>query len=201
MHQQETIAPDYERAVTFILESLKTELPSNLYYHGYHHTVDVMDAAERIAATENLSAEEKGLLQVAVAFHDAGFIYTYKNHEERGCDLAEELLPGFGFNKEQIEAVCAMIRATKTPQRPKTKLEKIICDADLDYLGRDDVYAIAGTLLEEVKIYSKKIDEKAWDELQINFLKNHHYYTSFSLEHRAKNKQEYLDGLIKKWNP
>ena len=31
-----------------------------------------------------------------------------------------------------------LILATKVPQKPKNKLEKIICDADLDYLGRED---------------------------------------------------------------
>lgn len=201
MQTKETRTPDYERAVAFMMETLKTELPSNLYYHGYHHTVDVMEAAERIAAEETLLPEENSLLQVAVAFHDAGFIYTYKNHEERGCDLAEELLPGFNFTPTHIKAVCGMIRATKTPQHPKNKLEEIICDADLDYLGRDDVYEIANTLFEEVKIYARKMDDKAWDELQINFLNNHHYHTAFSLRHRAQKKQHYLYGLIKKWNP
>lgn len=201
MQQRPIILPDYDKAVSFMLESLRTELPANLTYHGYHHTLDVMEAAERIAAEENLSAAEMRLLRTAVAFHDAGFIYTYKNHEERGCDLAEELLPGFNFSKADIAAVCAMIRATKTPQRPKNKLEEIICDADLDYLGRDDVHAVAHTLFEEVKVYSKKIDEKAWDEIQINFLKAHHYYTPFSIKHRAKKKQQYLEDLIKKWNP
>lgn len=198
MQQQATI-PEYDKAVAFMLESLGTELPSNLYYHGYHHTLDVLEAAERIAAAENLSVNEMGVLRTAVAFHDAGFIYTYKNHEERGCDLAEELLPGFNFTQQHIAAVCGMIRATKTPQRPKNKLEEIICDADLDYLGRDDVYEIAGTLFEEIKVYSKKIDEKAWDEIQINFLRAHHYYTAFSLQYRAEKKMQYLNELVEKW--
>lgn len=199
MHQKESIKPDYEKAIQFIMESLRTELPANLTYHGYHHTVDVMESAERIAAGENLSEEEYNLLRVAVGFHDAGFIYTYKNHEESGCNLAEELLPGFGFNAEQIAIICGMIRATKTPQRPKTKLEEIICDADLDYLGREDVYDIANTLFEEVKVYFKNIDEKGWDEIQISFLKNHHYHTDFSIQHRAEQKMQYLNGLIEKW--
>lgn len=184
-----------------MLETLKTELPNNLYYHGYHHTIDVMEAAERIARHENLTGEQKGLLRVAVSFHDAGFIYTYKNHEEKGCELAQELLPGFGFSNDQIAAICSMIMATKTPQRPKNKLENIICDADLDYLGRDDVYAVANTLFEEVKIYFKLVDERAWDELQVNFLNAHHYHTTFALQNRAAKKQQYLDSLIKKWNP
>ena len=199
MQQRQAIIPQYDKAVTFMLESLRTELPASLIYHGYHHTVDVMNAAERIAAEENLTDDEKGLLQTAAAFHDTGFIYTYKNHEERGCDLAEELLPGFNFNPQHIAAVCSMIRATKTPQRPKNKLEKIICDADLDYLGRDDVYEIAGTLYEEIKLYSKKIDKKAWDEIQINFLKEHHYHTAFSLQYRNEKKLQYLNELMEKW--
>ena len=33
--------------------------------------------------------------------------------------------------------------ATKIPQTPLTKLEEIICDADLDYLGREDFFEIS----------------------------------------------------------
>ena len=114
---------DYQKAEAFILDCLQKELSTDLTYHGYHHTLDVMDAAMHIAAQENLSAHEINLLRVAVAFHDSGFIYTHKNHEEKGCQLAKEYLPGFHFTAEQTAAICLMIMATKIPQHPKTKLE------------------------------------------------------------------------------
>jgi len=190
-------SPGYEDAENFILNRIKLELPDTLYYHGYHHTQDVMQAALTIADSEDLSDDERNLLRVAVAFHDAGFMTVYKDHEEKGCQLAWEILPGFHFTEEQINAVCGMIMATKIPQQPHNRLERIICDADLDYLGREDVYEIAKTLFEELKIHANLTDEKKWNEIQINFLKNHQYYTDFAKKHRQPGKEKYLTELVR----
>ncbi|MFT3681971.1 MAG: HD domain-containing protein [Ferruginibacter sp.] len=199
MQLNQTIEPDFKKAEAFILDSLKNELSSDLHYHGVHHTIDVMDAAMKIAAFEKLPAANTAILRIAVAFHDAGFIYTYQGHEEKGCEMAREFLPAFGFNKNQIDLICSMIMATKIPQNAKTILEKIICDADLDYLGRDDVQDIAQTLYEELKLHSKVKDERSWDETQIHFLRNHHYHTAYSAKYRSGNKHAYLEALVKKW--
>jgi uncharacterized protein len=190
---------DYQKAEAFILDCLQKELSADLTYHGYHHTIDVMDAAMNIAAHENLPPDEIALLRVAVAFHDSGFIYTRTDHEEKGCQLAQEHLPGFHFTDEQIAKICSMIMATKIPQQPKTKLEYILCDADLDYLGREDAESIASALLREQQLHAKNIDEKSWDEMQIAFIKNHRYNTSYSQQHRNAGKQSYLQKLVLKW--
>jgi PAS domain S-box-containing protein len=198
--EEKLLTPEYENAEKFIFNRLYKELPPTLLYHGPHHTPDVMNAAMIIAETENLNAEEISLLRVAVAYHDCGFIYIYKDHEERGCEIARESLPSFGFSEKQIEIICGMIMATKIPQTPKNKLEEIIGDADLDYLGREDVYPIAQTLFDELKVHANLTDEKKWDEIQIDFLKIHKYHTNYSLKKRNPPKQQYLDELIKKWN-
>jgi len=178
-----------------MLGRLSRELPATLYYHGHHHTQDVMDAAMIIAEAEGTTAEERRLLRTAICFHDAGFIYVYKDHESKGCELAWELLPGYGFSPEQIERICGMIMATRVPQAPQNHLEQIICDADLDYLGRDDVYPIAQTLFEELKIHANMNDPKRWNDIQIGFLSNHHYHTRFSQENRQPKKEVYLSQL------
>lgn len=188
--------PDFNKAENFILGRLKNELSSTLTYHGYHHTIDVMNAAMQIAEKQKTSREDISLLRVAVAFHDAGFIYVYKDHEEKGCDMAREILPLHGFSENHIETICGMIMATKIPQQPKNKLEEIIADADLDYLGRDDVYPIAQTLFEELKIHANLTDEKKWNDIQIGFLKNHHYHTSYAIEFRGPGKTKYLEDLM-----
>lgn len=198
MHPIVQTTADFENAETYILNRLKQELAPTLFYHGYHHTVDVMNAAMKIAGAEKVSEEEKKLLRVAVAFHDAGFIYVYKNHEEKGCEMVKEKLPSFGFSAKQIEIICCMIMATKIPQNPKTQLENIICDADLDYLGREDVCQIANTLFAESKIYANSTGEKKWNEIQVNFLKSHYYHTQYSLQWRQSKKLQYLDELLKK---
>ena len=187
--------PNFTKAETSVLNRLRDELPATLTSQGYHHTVDVMNAAIEIADAENISEEEKKLLRVAVAFHDAGFIYVYKDHEEKGCDMAKEILPSFNFSQQQIDKICGMIMATKIPQQPKNKLEEIIADADLDYLGRDDVFPIAQTLFEELKIHTGLTDENIWNQVQVNFLSAHHYHTSFAKKFRGPKKQEYLEKL------
>jgi hypothetical protein len=48
--------------------------------------------------------------------------------------------------------------ATKLPPNPKNLLEKIICDSDLDYLGRSDFIPVSNTLFEELKACTK------WDQ-------------------------------------
>src|SRR5215216_2080953 len=114
--------PDFKEAEAYISRRLKDELASTLSYHHFHHTADVMTAAMQIAEAEKIPDEEKNLLRIAVAFHDAGFIYTYQGHEEKGCEMATEVLPSFGFSTSQIETICRMIRATKIPQQPKNLL-------------------------------------------------------------------------------
>ena len=136
-----------EKAEQYVLGQLETRLDRTLFYHGIHHTIDVVNAAAEIAALEGITDEESlALLRTAAFYHDSGFMNIYQGHEEAGCVLAREVLPGFGYTEAQIATICGMIMATKIPQSPKNTLERIICDADLDYLGRDDFEGIAATL-------------------------------------------------------
>ncbi|WP_202552091.1 HD domain-containing protein [Ginsengibacter hankyongi] len=185
----------YSPEEKFILQCLEKELPGNLSYHGLHHTLDVFNAAMKIAATENLSAEEIKLLRIAILYHDAGFTAKYKDHEEKGCEMARKNLPSFGYTDGDIKIICGMIMATQIPQTPKTILEKIICDADLDYLGRNDFYEISNTLFEEMKIYNNLHDEKEWNKIQKKFLDKHQYHTEFGKKHREHKKQQYLQEI------
>ena len=45
----------FKEAESFILDKLKKELPSNLYYHSYSHVMDVLQAAITYAEMENIS--------------------------------------------------------------------------------------------------------------------------------------------------
>lgn len=170
-------------AEAFILEELHNKLSDTLYYHSLGHILDVAEAAERIARVEGIEDEQTlTLLRTAALFHDAGFIETYKGHEEEGCRISKEVLPSFDYTPEQIKAICGMIRATKIPQRPKNKLEEILCDADLDYLGRDDFETIAHYLYCELKERKMVTDDRTWNQIQIDFMENHQYWTP-SVQH------------------
>lgn len=182
---------------TFIIEKLKKELPPNLFYHGLHHTLDVCDAASLLSIKEGIGAENTELVKVAALFHDSGFIRQYKLNEDKGCEIAVEFLPEFGFSAAEIDAVCGMIMATRVPQSPQNHLEEIMVDADLDYLGRADFYPIGKTLFEELNANGVSLDEKQWNNMQVKFLSTHRYFTKTARELRDLGKLKQLEKL--KW--
>ena len=185
----------YSSEEKFILQKLKDELSPKLTYHGLHHTYDVLQAAMKIAEEENVSKEDLKLLRIAILFHDSGFIKTYKNHEESGCQMAREYLPDFGYTNKEVDIICDLIMATKIPQSANTKLQQIICDADLDYLGRNDFPEISESLFEEMKIHAHLQDRAEWNSIQKKFLEKHQYYTDFSKQQREPKKQEHLQKV------
>jgi uncharacterized protein len=185
----------YRAAKTFIINELKTKLSPNLTYHGVHHTLDVLAVTRALCATERVGRRDTLLLKTAALFHDAGFTRSVREHERHGCEIARTFLPQFGYQNADIETICGMIMATKVPQAPQTRLEAILCDADLDYLGRKDFYPIGQTLFEELKSLGVLTTEQAWNRLQINFLTAHRFCTQTNLALREPIKQLYLNEL------
>ncbi len=182
----------FEKVKKYILGRLKKELTKNLTYHSLEHIKDVYAAAEQLASLEKISEDEKQLLLTAVLFHDSGFLYSQKDHEKLSCELARLHLPEFDYGPEQIEQICGMIMATQIPQNPKNKLEEIICDADLDYLGREDFFKIGDKLFGELVMYGIIDDEHEWNKLQVRFLEKHHYFTKSAKKLRREKKAENL---------
>jgi uncharacterized protein len=187
---------NFRQAEIHLLHRLKTALSPTLYYHGLHHTLDVVACTERLAEAEGITDRPtRGLLRMAALYHDCGFIDTYQGHEEAGCRYVAEVLPAFGFDQTALDTICGMIRATKIPQAPQNRLEEIICDADLDYLGRDDFEPIARTLFDELRARDLVADEPAWDRIQVRFLESHRYWTATALATRQAPKQAHLARL------
>lgn len=183
-------------AERFVLDLLSSRLSETLYYHGMHHTLDVERAALILAKEEGIEdAASLNLLKTAALFHDSGFINTYKDHEEEGCRIARKQLPLFSYSKEQIDVICGMIMATRIPQSPQNQLEMIICDADLDYLGRDDFDLIADTLFKELEVRQLVTDIDNWNQIQIKFLEAHRYHTKAAQQKREAIKQQHLNKL------
>jgi len=188
---------NFKEVEQHIVGILKRDLPNNLFYHGLHHTMDVLRSAELIGKQEKLTDQEMLLLKIAVLYHDSGFTKVYRNHEEVGCEMAKTDLPNFGFTKEEIDVICGMIMATKIPQRPQNKLENIIADADLEYLGTEDFERIGRSLFDEIKIYLGVESERQWNIIQVGFLKGHSYHTNFCKKHRETEKQKHLKDIEK----
>lgn len=174
---------------------LETELPDKLYYHALHHTHDVLKVCNEYIRRDKIKDYDAKLLRIGALLHDIGFTQTYKDHEAKGQDIAQELMSDLGFPQKDIAIVKGLIWATKIPQSPKTYLEKIICDADLDYLGRPDFYEISDQLFAELKGRGVLKSVKEWNKIQIDFLEKHKYHTTFARKYRQPAKARRIAEL------
>ncbi|MBS1509235.1 MAG: HD domain-containing protein [Bacteroidetes bacterium] len=178
-----------------VLHLLKTKLPANYYYHNYAHTQYVMEKVAEIAAHEQCTPKEKQLLHLAALWHDTGYINTYNGHEEESCRLAKRYLPQYGVTAADIETICSMIMATKVPQQPHNKLEEMIADADLEYLGAGGAAEKATALFKELQSLQPALTKEEWNSKQIAFLQQHHYFTRYCRQTKEPQKQAYLASL------
>jgi len=178
-----------------ILDKLEKELPDHLFYHNVKHTVDVVTEVELIGWGEGCSDEEILILKTAGLFHDAGHTIAYDNHEFYGAELVREMLPKYSYTTEQTDRICEIIMATKLPPRPKNLLEDIICDSDLDYLGRSDFIPVSNTLYEELKAQNKIGTLNDWNKIQVNFITGHQYFTNTARSLREVNKQLQIERI------
>jgi predicted metal-dependent HD superfamily phosphohydrolase len=186
---------NYYKAERYITKLLEKKLSDKLHYHCIDHVQDVVNAVENLALTEDVTDEGLFLLKSAASYHDAGFIEQYDKNEPIGARLAEEILPKYGYTEENIQIIKELIYVTQIPHKPKNKLEEIICDADLDYLGRDDFHEIADRLRRELREHGKIDSDRKWDEIQVQFLTNHRYFTKTAIATRRPKKLKNLEDI------
>ncbi|HAH58835.1 MAG: HD domain-containing protein [Lentimicrobium sp.] len=179
----------------FVMEKMKRELPANIVYHSTDHTRDVYESAMRLAFLEKLDEPSTRLLGAAALFHDIGITVRFEDHETNSAAIAGEYLPSFGFNAEDIGAIQSMILATRLPQQANTLAEKILCDADLDYLGRRDFFVIGQKLRLEWELSGKPVTLSDWYILQMKFLKSHQYFTASATKLRNEVKLQNLKEI------
>ena len=185
-----TMSADYERAKAYALGRLGGELAPWLTYHSLRHTRDdVLPAAERLAEATGVDGDALLCLTTAALFHDIGFLYDYEEHERESIAIAHAALPDCGYGPQQIETIAALIAATKMPQRPQTLLAQLLCDADLDLLGRDDFWELNRMLLDELHSHTgRPIPEEEWLRGQTRFLEEHVYFSPAARALRTEGK-------------
>ncbi|MBK8846367.1 MAG: HD domain-containing protein [Bacteroidetes bacterium] len=196
------ILPDILGAKHKLINLLSNQLDVHFSYHSLEHSLDVFDASLRLCKMEKINNPRLELLiATAALYHDTGFtIGGYKDHEEAGCAVARKHLPELGYTNEDLDEISKLILATKLPQNPQTIQERIICDADLDYLGREDYYPISSQLKDEFSHFGIIKTESDWLRVQITFFKSHTFFTNSAKEMRNERKMQYLEELINQRN-
>ncbi len=194
----------FKKLFPFIENILESRLPRNLTYHNKEHTlIYVLDAVDRLAVSEKVNENDHELLLVSVLFHDVGYVFKMEEHEKTGINFAREILPDYGFSVSEIDKVADIIQSTKVEivnglplQHPGDNvLFKIMCDADLDSLGREDYPQRSWALYTENTNLGATIDLKDWWKGQWIFLNRHEYFTESNIEFRKEGKKKNLEYI------
>ncbi|XOV94449.1 MAG: Pycsar system effector family protein [Bacteroidota bacterium] len=186
-------------AQIYAQQILKNQLPEKIVYHSFEHTRHVVEAALEIAINSEVSPEDMEIVELAAWFHDLGYTGTITNHEEKSVEIVLRFLKEQNYDQEKTEHVIACIRATKMPQNPTNKLEKIICDADLVHLANDKYLEISGLLQKEMeKIHGEEIKDEDWYKTNKAFIENHQFFTSYARDNYSEKVKKNLDIVKKK---
>ncbi|MCB9496753.1 MAG: HD domain-containing protein [Fibrobacteria bacterium] len=190
--------------VSLVRTRLEEGLSPSLFYHGLHHTFDdVLPAVDRLAVSEKVAPPDRDLLLAAALFHDTGFLERYNGNEPIGARIAAETLPAHGYSSHEIERILDLILATELQdvegvmlQVPGAdSLKRILCDADLDNLGRDDFFQVSDNLRAELEEHGRKLGDLEWYSRQVLFLSQHRWFTESQRHQREAGKARNLRAL------
>lgn len=153
------------------------KLNSDFCYHNTQHTLLVIEVAKQLAAEEGLKEKDQFLLQIAAAFHDTGFTRETLNHEAAGVWIMGEFLR-YRVKPADLLMIEHLILSTDVSAVPLNKMEMIIKDADLSYLGTDSFLEKSDLLRKEWEVTRKlSFDDANWLRMNLRFLKENEFHT------------------------
>jgi uncharacterized protein len=186
----------YNAVTDEVCQRLLNEIPSHYKYHTLRHTLDVIQQCHRIGQAEGLDDHGMQIVRAAALFHDTGYIFNRKNHEELSCEFFRSLASAHDLPLADQSRIEGCIMATKISQSPASLEERVVCDADLDYLGREDFEEIAELLYLELQACGEIEDREAWNKLQVRFLGSYQYHTQLGQSTRQPALDLHLRHLI-----
>jgi len=187
---------DFEGAKHYALTQLAHNLSPELFYHNLTHTQEgVVPMSAWLAAQERVGNKDRLLLLTAAYYHDIGFTKQNQDHEAVGVEIASHILPDFGYTPAHMAVISGIIMATKLPQSPRTLLERIVADADLDVLGREDFFTRNRALRDELEAFGHSVTDEVWYSNQLKLLQTHRYFTASARAMRDARKRQHIRVL------
>lgn len=164
-------------------------------YHSIDHTLYVLEVSLKIGKYYKLSILELELIQIAALFHDIGYLDGPQDHEQKSCSYVEKEMEKYKIKKEHLTLIQQMIMSTKIPQQPKSLLDRIIADADLEYIGTNSFWETGEKLFQEIKFSNPTFTTEEWNRIQFKFLSDHIFHTSYCKRYKQKRKKKYINEL------
>ena len=186
-------------AENYATQLLSEALDQNYLYHNLRHTQRVVQSTKELTDALGVGGDEAENLVLAAWMHDTGFTQGHEEHEESSCALATEFLQKEGADPKRIEAVTALIRATKRYHEPENRFEEILRDADTSHFAQKSYRETAELLRQELALLNiAHYDDTEWREANITMLRTEHrFYTDYAIENWQAGKDDNVGRLLK----
>ncbi|MEZ4684761.1 MAG: DUF5706 domain-containing protein [Bacteroidia bacterium] len=193
MSQAKALIPEAEE---FSRKYLSQCEAMGLEFHTTRHTEQVVEAVDGLCEKLDVAGEDRDEIILAAWFHDLGYTKAYIGHEDESKRIAEEFLRSKGCSNEMIRRIQDLIEATRLSVEPEGLYQEIIKDADLFNLATDEALDYTAQLRKEwVRFCQKEYDDETWLAINIDFYKNHTYYTSVGMENLSEKKEANIEVL------
>ncbi len=167
-------------------------------YHNPAHSTGVLDRATYIALAEDVGNEDLEDLQLACLFHDTGFSEQYEKNEHIGARIARKWLEECKHPDDRIAKIEKIIMATVLFSTPRTHLEKIIQDADLDNIGTKSEFVYSQRYLAEIRsVGGKDISECAYWQFVYKLLTKYKFHTDTAKSERHEQQLRDVEHMEK----
>jgi class 3 adenylate cyclase len=178
-----------------VFEEILSEKSAFLHFHNTTYLRRIFDQSALLGRAENISDDELLLSQTAAILLYSGLSETYENFENKSVEIAKSILPEYEYDEREIDRICNLILATKEPFNPQNKLEAILIDSKMDYLGRSDYMTIVRLLYLEEKNMIKDISKEKFIKKQISKIENFEYFTLAAQRLREISKEDQISKL------
>jgi len=172
-------------------------LPESLHFHNQEYARKVYNQSFLLCRSEEIEEEDRLLVRTAALMLYTGFTQDYHNFQNRSAVICREILPGYKYSDRQIDQICNLILATKTPYNPESQLEKILVDAKMEYIGRPDYTDQLKLLFQEIKETGSKINGQQFKNQQLELLYEFQFYTVAGRRLREVSGQKQMNNLEK----
>ncbi|CAN5311191.1 hypothetical protein BH23BAC2_BH23BAC2_09480 [soil metagenome] len=191
-----------KKADNFVLELFKEKLSNSYIYHNYNHTLRVVKSTKELIENSQLNVKEEQALTLAAWLHDTGYTVKFEGHEEESVIIAREFLMGNKVEEEIIQMVEECILATKFDNKPNTKLEYLIRDADSSHLAKEYFLETSEFLRQELLLLNiNEYSPSDWLDENIKlFTEKHNFYTPYAVKNWKAQKDKNLSELLEKQN-
>lgn len=168
----------------------------NYYFHNERHTKNVFMRCSYLALKEGIWPMDTEDLQIAALFHDMWFLEQYAKNEYIGSQMARKWLEKKWHPEDRIQKIEAIIMSTVVFSKPKTRLEMIMQDADLDNIWTENAFENSVRLEKELReIAEIKIIGCSYWEYAYHIYSDFHFNTATAKAERNETRLKNIEKI------